>query len=206
MTCGTDSSRPGSAGSDGVVGGSTADWLGVALPIQAFLITLGLMVAGIRTMLAARGDHLADAGKRLLRALFVIAGGTTFFGILQVGSNALAKSILDAATDGTPAVLWDAATFSSNVAMALIFGIFGLLAVGVQWIIMILRAIAVSVLLPFWPIAASGALFEKHEAMWEKTTGWLLAFLLYTPVAAAIYGLAIKFRDGKDGPRRRCTA
>lgn len=189
------------SGLDGALGGTTAEWFaGIALPIQAFLLTLGLMVAGIRTMLAARGEHLGNALKKMLRALGIIAAGTVFFIAMQAGSNALAKSILDAATEGTPAVLWDAATFSSNIALAVIFGLLAVFAVGIQWIIMILRAIAVTVLLPFWPITASAAIFDKYEGMWEKTTAWLLAALLYSPVAAAIYGLAIKLRDGRSGP------
>lgn len=189
------------SGLDGIVGGSTADWFaGVALPIQALLLALGLMVAGIRIAMSARGDIAADAGRRFLRAVLVSIAGVAFFSVLQVGSNALAKFFLNSATAGAPpSLLFDVASFSSNGAMALLFGIFAALAVGIQWIIMILRAVAVSVLLPFWPIAASGAMFDKYEAMFEKTTGWLLAFLLYSPVAAALYGLAMRFQQGRDG-------
>lgn len=191
------------AGLDGVIGGTTADWFrGVTLPIHVFLLAIGLMVAGIRIALSARGDIAADAAKKFLRAILVAIAGVAFFSVLQIGSNALAKFILHSAqqTEGTNQVLWDAATFSSNVAMQLLFGLLGALSVGIQWIIMLLRAVAVSVLLPFWPIAAAGAMFEKQEQMWEKTTGWLLAFVLYSPVAAALYGLAIRFKQGRDGP------
>lgn len=186
---------------DGIVGGSTADWFGtIALPIQAFLLGLGLMVAGVRMALSGRGEAAADAARRFFRAILVAVAGVAFFGIMQTGSSALASSILDAATGGQPPnLLLDAATFSSNASMALLFGLFGAIATGIQWIIMIFRAVAISVLLPFWPITAAGAMFQKQEGMFEKTTGWLLAFLLYSPVAAALYGLAIRFRDGRDG-------
>ncbi|ONI65424.1 hypothetical protein ALI44B_00255 [Leifsonia sp. ALI-44-B] len=189
------------SGLDGIVGGYTADWFaGITMPVQAFLLALGLMIAGVRTALLARGDVAADAAKRFLRAILISVAGVTFFSVMQTGSNALAKSILEAANGGSaPNLLWDEATFSANIALALIFGLLGVFAIIVQWIIMILRAVAVSVLLPFWPLTAAGAMFERHEGMFEKTTGWLLAFLLYSPVAASLYGLAIKFREGRDG-------
>lgn len=188
-------------GIDGIVGGSTASWFsGIALPVQVFLLAVGLMVAGVRIALSARGEVAAEAGKKFLRAILISIAGVTFFGVMQLGANALAKSILDASTAGaTPSVLWDEAVFAENQAMGMIFGILAVLAVGVQWLIMLLRAVAVTVLLPFWPVTAAGAMFDNHEGMFQKTTGWLIAFLIYSPVAAALYGLSSRFRAGRDG-------
>ncbi|MGZ0095545.1 hypothetical protein ACW5QP_11725, partial [Microbacterium arborescens] len=186
---------------EAVIGGATSEWFAaVAGPIQAVLLAIGLMVAGIRTMLLARGEPAADAAKKLLRAILVTVVGTAFFQIMLLGSNSLARWILDTASGGTtPNLVGDVATFGGNIAMAMIFGVFGLIVVGIQWLIMILRAVALTVLVPFWPVAASGAMFERHEKMFTQTTGWLIAFLLYSPLAAALYGMSIRLRQGADG-------
>lgn len=186
---------------DGVIGGVAADWFKTfAIPVQVLLLMLGLMVAGIRMALMARGEPAADAARKFFRAILITIAGTAGFQILLLGCNALAKYILDSATgSGAPGSLTAMTAFASNVALALIFGIFGLIIVGIQWVLMAIRGVALTVLVPFWPIAASGAMFEKHEGMFEKVTGWLLAFALYSPVAAALYGMAIKLQQGTDG-------
>lgn len=184
-----------------VVGGNTADWfVSIVAPVQAALLALGIMVAGVRIMLLARGEVAGEAAKRFVRAILVTAAGAGFFQIMLLGSNALARWFIDVATnDQPPNLMGDISVYGQNTAMAFIFGIFLFLAVGVQWIIMIFRDIALTVIIPFWPIAASGAMFDKHEAMFEKTTTWLLAFLLYSPLAAAMYGLSIRLRGAQDG-------
>lgn len=184
-----------------VVGGSTADWFAsIIAPVQGALLALGIMVAGIRIMLLARGEVAGEAAKRFLRAILVTVAGAAFFQIMLLGSNALARWFIDVAlNDKRPDLLGEGAMLGQNTALAFIFGMFLFLAVGAQWIIMIFRDIALTVIIPFWPIAASGAMFDKHEAMFEKTTTWLLAFLLYSPLAAAMYGLSIRLRGAQDG-------
>lgn len=186
---------------DGVIGGDVGEWFKmIATPIQVVLLSLGLMVAGVRMALLARGEPGAEAAKKFLRAVLVTIAGTAFIQVFLLGCNALAKWILQTTltTDGV-LVAQDLGEFGSNTALALIFGIFALILVGIQWIIMVVRAVALTVLVPWWPIAASGAMFDKHEDMFGKVTGWLLAFGLYSPVAAALYGMSVKLRQGGDG-------
>lgn len=184
-----------------VAGGSTAEWFSsIIAPIQGALLALGIMVAGIRIMLLARGEVAGEAAKRFLRAILVTVAGAAFFQIMLLGSNALARWFIDVAlNDQRPDLIGEATVFGQNTALAFIFGIFLALAVGVQWIIMIFRDIALTVIIPFWPVAASGAMFDRHEGMFEKTTTWLLAFLIYSPLVAAMYGLSIRLRGMQDG-------
>lgn len=187
---------------DPVIGGKGAEWMAfVTGPLQVLLLTVGLMVAAGRSLLMSRGEALAEAGPRFFRAVLVAAAGTTIAGILVPASTELARWILKSAQQVDPpnGMVGDLGTFGNNVILALTFGIIGLLLVGIQWGIMFLRAIALTVIVPFWPVAAAGAMFEKHQAAYEKITTWILAFVLYSPIAASLYGLSIVLRAGYDG-------
>ena len=187
---------------DPVIGGTGAEWMAfVTGPLQVLLLTVGLMFAAGRSLLMSRGEALAEAGPRFFRAVLIATAGTTIVGILVPASTELSRWILKSAQQvETPdGMVGDLGTFGNNVILALTFGLIGLLLVGIQWGIMFLRAIALTVLTPFWPVAAAGAMFEKHQASYEKITAWILAFLLYSPIAASLYGLAIVLRKGYDG-------
>lgn len=185
-----------------VIGGNAAEWMALVTgPLQALLITAGLIAAAIRTFFSVRGEPLAQAGPRLLRAILIASVGAAFIGLLVPGSTEFARWILkmaqlSAAPEGLGG---DMAAFGGNVILALVFGALGLLLVGIQWAIMFFRAIALTVITPFWPVAAAGAMFDKHQASFDKITAWLLAFILYSPIAACLYGLAIVLREGTDG-------
>ena len=190
------------AGMDGIIGGGLGEWFtSISTPIQVFLLTIGWMVAGVRTALAARGEPAGEAAKKFLRVMFITTCGTFFLGLLLSGCNELARWILQVAmgTDGTTGLIAELETFGSNLALALLVGFLLAIVVAIQWVIMVIRSVALTVLTPYWPIAASAAMFEQHEGAYQKTTGWLLAFATYSPVAATLYGMSIVLRRGSNG-------
>ena len=72
------------------------------------------------------------------------------------------------------------------------------LVVIVQWCIMIFVAIATPVLLMYWPVA-EGITFAAGGRGFSRVSKWLLAFILFKPTVAVLYGFAFQELKGGDG-------
>ncbi|ALD14369.1 hypothetical protein [Clavibacter capsici] len=181
--------------------GAASQWFRESnLPVDVALFTLGLIVAGIRTMLMVRSEPIKDAASGAARVLAVTAAGAGALKVLAWASDAYSQYILrvsGTSANGAEIV----STFATQFpALALIFGLVGILAVGCQWIIMIARDATLPLLAAFWPSAAAASLFQRGHQAFEKVTSWLIAFLIYSPIAAAIYAYAWRLKNGDDGP------
>ncbi|RII94855.1 hypothetical protein [Clavibacter californiensis] len=181
--------------------GAASQWFRESnLPVDVGLFTLGLIVAGIRTMYMVRSEPIKDAVSGAARVLAVTAAGASALKVLAWASDSYSQYILrvsGTSANGAEIV----STFATQFpALALIFGLVGILAVGCQWIIMIARDATLPLLTAFWPSAAAASLFRRGQQAFEKVTSWLIAFLFYSPIAAAIYAYAWRLKNGDDGP------
>ena len=171
--------------------------------ISIFLATVGIMVACVWTMVHTRGDQAVKVSKALLMTFLVTTLGTALMQVAIPAGDAFAKWILDEAgvtVAGYGAIGPAGASVGSiGAGLAIIAGIFGALATLLQWVIMIVRAVALPLLVAFWPVAAAGAMIRGAESGFSTLTKWLIAFLIYKPVAAIIYAFAWKLKSGGDG-------
>ncbi|MCE0459620.1 hypothetical protein [Curtobacterium flaccumfaciens] len=169
------------------------------LPITIALLTLGLVVAGARVMYSHRGEPFQEAMAALGKAVAVITLGTAAIQIFVWGGDAYGQWILKVsgttATDGYV----DAAFATSSPGLALIFGLLGVLAVGIQWVIMFVRQALMLLLNAFWQVSAAYAVLRRGEQAFEKITAWIIAFIIYSPLAASIYAFAWRLKNGQDG-------
>ncbi|MBF4595677.1 hypothetical protein ITJ58_18095 [Curtobacterium flaccumfaciens] len=168
-------------------------------PITIVLLTLGLVVAGARVMYSHRGEPFQEAMAALGKAVAVITLGTAAIQIFVWGGDAYGQWILKVsgttATDGYV----DAAFATSSPGLALIFGLLGVLAVGIQWVIMFVRQALMLLLNAFWQVSAAYAVLRRGEQAFEKITAWIIAFIIYSPLAASIYAFAWRLKNGQDG-------
>ena len=169
------------------------------LPITVFLLVIGLIVSGARVMYAHRGEPFKEAMQALGRAVAVITFGTAAIQILVWGGDAYAQWILKVSGTTASAGVADASIVASNPALALIFGLLGLIAVGLQWMIMFVRQALMLLLNNFWQLVAASSLLQTGKQAFEKITAWILAFILYMPIAASIYAFAWRLKNGQDG-------
>src|SRR5690625_7707397 len=88
--------------------------------------------------------------------------------------------------DPTGVFGWNALGVFWTVLLGIVLAIVGL----IQLVLMYLRTIIISALLGFLLVAAAGTNMKVGRQMWEKYAGWMLAFILYEPAAAAIYATA----------------
>jgi type IV secretion system protein TrbL len=184
--------------------GASMQWLSDQLQvISIFLTTVGIMVACVWTMVHARGDQAVKASKALFMVFMVTTAGTALMQVAIPAGDAFAKYILDEAgvTVSGYDQLGPAAGAVSQIGagLAIVAGIFGVIATLLQWIIMIVRATVLPLLIAVWPVAAAAAMIRGAEGGFSTVTKWLIAFLIYKPVAAIIYAFAWKLKSGGDG-------
>lgn len=170
-----------------------------SLPITILLLTVGLMVAGIRTMYTQRGEEFGEAMRNLARVVAVTSFGTVLIQILVWGGDAYAEWILKVSGTSATAGYVDAGFAASSPGLALLFGLVGVLAVGIQWVIMFVRQAMLLLLNAFWPMSASYAMLRQGQQAFEKVTAWIIAFIIYSPLAASIYAFAWRLKSGQDG-------
>jgi type IV secretion system protein TrbL len=169
------------------------------LSITIFLLVIGLIVSGARVMYAHRGEPFKEAMQALGRAVAVITFGTAAIQILLWGGDAYAQWILKVSGTSASAGVADASIVASNPALALVVGLLGLLAVALQWMIMVVRQALMVLMNGYWQLTAASSLLRTGKQAFEKVTAWILAFILYKPVAASIYAFAWRLKNGQDG-------
>lgn len=184
--------------------GASMQWLSDQLQvISIFLTTVGIMVACVWTMIHARGDQAVKASKALFMVFMVSTAGTALMQVAIPAGDAFAKYILDEA--GVTVAGYERFGPAAGVVnqigpgLAIVAGIFGVIATLLQWIIMIVRATVLPLLIAAWPVAAAAAMIRGAEGSFSTVTKWLIAFLIYKPVAAIIYAFAWKLKSGGDG-------
>lgn len=184
--------------------GASMQWLTDQLQvISIFLTTVGIMVACVWTMVHTRGEQAVKAAEALFKVFMVTTAGTTVMQVAIPAGDAFAKYILDEAgvTIAGYEQFGPAAGAVSQIGpgLAIVAGIFGVIATLLQWVIMIVRATVLPLLIAVWPVAAAAAMIRGAEGSFSTVTKWLIAFLIYKPVAAIIYAFAWKLKSGDDG-------
>lgn len=176
-------------------------WVAIAIVVTS------IIVGGIRMAMDQQGRHGIELAKSLGTFIVVAGAGTTAVSMLILAGNEISTSLLDSSLhcsgstgkscfgegfarvlhfDPTGQTGWDQMGFFWTLILGLILGIVGL----VQTALMFLRNIIIAALLGFLIVAAAGTNMKVGKQMWEKYTGWMLAFVLYKPAAAAIYATA----------------
>ncbi|GAB7302364.1 hypothetical protein MAFF212519_02140 [Clavibacter michiganensis] len=179
---------------------SATEWFHQSsLTITIALLTLGLMVAGIRIMYTQRGEPFREAMQTLGRSLAIITFGTAAIQVFIWGSDEFSSWILKASGTELSNGYVASGFATTYPALGLCLGLLGILAVGIQWVIMFVRQAILILLNAFWQLTAAYATLKSGQQAFEKVTAWIIAFILYTPLAASIYAFAWRLKDGADG-------
>lgn len=180
----------------------SVSWLTAQLQVISILLaTVGLMVAAIWTMIHHRGEKAAKVIKSMFTVVLVSTAGVGLMQVILVGGDAFSTWILDSAgvtVDGRGS-LPVAALVASSPGLAILAGIFGIIATIIQWGIMLVRSALLPLLVGVWPVAAAASMIGGAEQAFSKITTWIIAFTIYKPVAAIVYAYAWKTKSGEDG-------
>lgn len=175
---------------------------GVVNIFTMLAVTIGIMVAGVKIVWEQRGEDIRYVLSSLGRVILVSGMGVTIISLLLTASDQAAAAILDSSSwssRDTTAILGDPSKAVAALgAMLFLPGAIMVLVVIVQWCIMILVAIATPVLLMYWPVA-EGITFAAGGRGFSRVSKWLLAFILFKPTVAVLYGFAFQELKGGDG-------
>lgn len=182
---------------------SAFQWGTGVVNIFTFLaVTIGIMVAGVKIVWEQRGEDIRYVLSSLGRVILVSGMGVTIISLLLTASDQAAAAILESSnwsSRDTTAILGDPSKAVAALgAMLFLPGAIMVLVVIVQWCIMILVAIATPVLLMYWPVA-EGITFAAGGRGFSRVSKWLLAFILFKPTVAILYGFAFQELKGGDG-------
>lgn len=166
-----------------------------------------VIVAGIRMAWEQR----AEPGKDLIRSLFtliVVAGcGVTVTQMALTASDQFSVWLLQGSLNCD--VSADTACFGENlsklwllgasptgtglaVMVTIVLGLFAGLTSFLQILLMLARAGIVVILAGVLPLSAAATNTESGRAWFQKTLGWLIAWVLYKPAAAIVYAVAFQ--------------
>lgn len=175
---------------------------GVVNIFTLLAVTIGIMVAGVKIVWEQRGEDIRYVLSSLGRVIIVSGMGVTLISLLLTASDQAAAAILESSnwsSRDTTAILGDPGKAVAALGAILFLpGAIMVLVVIVQWCIMILVAIATPVLLMYWPVA-EGITFAAGGRGFSRVSKWLLAFILFKPTVAVLYGFAFQELKGGDG-------
>lgn len=182
---------------------------GVVNMFTMLAVTIGLLIAGIKIVWDQRGEEIRYIISSLGRVILVSGLGVTIISLLLTASDQAAAAILTSTNwdnRDTTAILGNPAQAITAMG-ALLFlpgAIMGLVVI-IQWCIMIFVSIATPVLLMFWPVS-EGMVFAAGGRSFSRVAKWLLAFILFKPTVAVLYGFAFQELKGGDGASGIVTA
>ncbi|MDQ2729062.1 MAG: hypothetical protein M3Y91_14665, partial [Actinomycetota bacterium] len=174
--------------------------------IQGDLKTLTLFV-GVGALLFAagrmaflrRGEPMREAVGGLFRLLVVSGAGLAFLTIMAQAGDSFSSWVLSSAPNSSGGGLAQATTLFklsggglSGAApfLLLILAILAILATLIQLFLIVVRGALLVVMAGTWPLSAAASMTGAGTQWFKKTTGYLIAFLLYKPAAAICYALA----------------
>ena len=184
------------------VSGGTASWLqGMLTPVTTVAGAVAVIFAAVRMAWQQRVEPGKEIAAALFRLLVISGGGLALLDVALKADDAFSTWILNAATPTTGnfghlVVLSSAALPASG--LLLILAVIAILASLIQIFLLIAREGLIVVLGGTWPLAAATSASEQGKAWFQKTTGWLLAFVLFKPVASIVYAAALRLSLSQD--------
>jgi type IV secretion system protein TrbL len=163
--------------------------------LTAIFGIIGLMAAAARTMWLQRAEPLKEALAGLFRLVIVSGAAVTGIGLLTSAGDAFSTAVINDAVSqagqsvqSIGSIALQAVTSDSLVIVLSSLAILGFL---VQLVLLIVRSALLVLLAGTLPMSAAASLTPAGNQWFKKNVAWVIAFLLFKPVAALVYGAAI---------------
>jgi hypothetical protein len=167
--------------------------------ILIFAATIAVISGAIKMAISQRGEPLRDIMKSLITMAMVSAGITGFAALLIEASDSFSRWIITQALgegktfeDSLTAKLTDPLKARIGLALVVLVGILMVISGLIQLVLMIIRYGMLILLVGVVPLTASATNTEMGMMWFKRSISWLVAFVIYKPVAALIYATAIK--------------
>lgn len=174
-------------------------WYAAAILVFSVLFGAGKMA------FTRRAEPGIDVLKGIGTYLLVAGAGLPTLVLLVGASDVFSSWIIDQATGedfrtGLGRMLnFNVAAEALTLILLVILGLFAVLASIVQIVLMVMRSAMLVILAGILPLSATALNTEIGKRWFARMLAWLLAFLLYKPVASIIYALAFRLLSGNSG-------
>jgi type IV secretion system protein TrbL len=161
---------------------------------------IGLMVAAARMMWLQKADPMKEALAGLLRLVVVSGCAVTAIGLLSDAGDSfstwvLNQAVADAGQQSFPTALAAMGNLTEHgvvaASLVIVLALFSILGFLVQLVLLIVRSALLIVLAGTLPMSAAASMTPVGNQWFRKNVSWVIAFLLFKPIAAVVYGAAI---------------
>ena len=181
------------------VSGSSTSAVNFLTQNTAYLVGIcgivGLLIAAARMMWSQRAEPAREALAGLLRLVVVQGCAVSAIGLLSAAGDSLSTSIMNNATamagTGSQSLGQISMRAVGSATLVIVLSGLAIIAFFVQLVLLIVRAGLLVLLAGTLPLSAAASMTPVGNSWFRKNVGWLLAFLLFKPVAALVYGAAI---------------
>jgi len=171
-----------------------------------FAAVLSVIIAGARMAWEARAQPLRELLQSLFTLILVTGGGLALVNLLVTAGDEFSAWLIGGSggadfNEKMTGMLAVILTTGGPVGAMLIIlvGLILILASLAQIVLMIARSGMLVLLAGVLPLAGAATNTEWGKQWFQKTTGWMIAFILYKPAAALVYAAAFElFGDSKD--------
>lgn len=165
------------------------------------LLIFSIIIAGIKMIWTRKGQPMMDLLASLMRYLIVSAAAVPAVTLLLSAGDQFSTWIISKSTDegfsNSLATLLGVAVFTSGITpgiaiFVIVMGIIAILLSVMQIGMLIIRSALALLLVGTLPLAFSATNTDFGRQWSQKQISWLIAFILYKPVASLIYAAAFK--------------
>lgn len=182
----------------------------------AALLVVSILIAAGQMMWTRKGQPLTDLLASLLKFAIMNAASVTGVTLLLRSGDEFSAWIIGRSTDEgfekALSTLIGPEVFKSGITMgiaifAIVMGIIAIIVAVIQIGLLIVRSAMALILVGTLPLAFSATNTSWGKQWSQKHVSWLIAFILYKPVASLVYAAAFKVFgsagkiDGDDGQR-----
>lgn len=168
------------------------------------VLVASMMACGIQMLVTRSNDELQRLGRGVITTLIVSGAGTTAITVGVAAADAFSTWLMDAATEGQSASFGSVIMSTANIPsgglfVVLVMGGAALIANIVQIGLLYLRAALLILVIAIFPVVAAASASKMGENWWRKLTGFVIAVILYKPVATIIYALGVRVLSSAAG-------
>ncbi|MEU4391135.1 hypothetical protein [Kribbella sp. NPDC023855] len=162
--------------------------------------SIAVIAGAIKMAVSQRGEPLRDIMKSLITMAMVSAGITAFASLLIQASDEFSEWVINRALGGgtqfsdqlTKKMVNPLEDAGLSLALVILVGILMVISALIQLALMVIRYGMLIMLVGVLPLTASATNTEMGMMWFKRSIAWLVAFVIYKPVAALIYATAIK--------------
>ncbi|MBD8519142.1 hypothetical protein [Plantibacter sp. CFBP 8804] len=180
----------------------TTLWLQFILGNLTFIAAVvGTLVSAGYTFIKLGWERLKNLGWRLGVLMLINLAGAPGIALIDRFIRDSSIGLLQQVGITATSTVATLSLAGISAAILILIGIVAILAVIIQWAIMIARGAIVPVLIGVWPLSAAIATMGGQAATrsFNAITAWLVAFVTYILPAAIVYAAAFRLKSGYDG-------